>query len=245
MTTWLVLPTYNEVENLERMLKAVVGLNLGLKVLVVDDNSPDSTGRIADEMATRLSDVCVVHRTGERGLGTAYLAGFQHALNRGAHAVLTMDCDFSHDPEAIPVVVKALGSADLVIGSRYVKHGTIENWPFSRRLLSASANGFVRLLLKIPVRDCTSGFRLYRREVLEAIPWNRVRSTGYSFLVETLYWASRQRAIRVREVPICFVDRQYGKSKMGLSEALLGAVELLRLRSALWIKGSSGARPTQ
>ncbi|MCA1630505.1 MAG: hypothetical protein LC774_09240 [Acidobacteria bacterium] len=149
--------------------------------------------------------------------------------------MLTMDCDFSHDPVAIPSLVGALDSARVVIGSRYVAGGRIENWGLYRELLSATANRFVRALFRLPVRDCTSGFRLYRTEVLEGIPWQRVSSTGYSFLVESLYWAMREGGgARVREVPICFVDRVRGQSKMGAREVLHGAINLLRLRVDLW-----------
>jgi dolichol-phosphate mannosyltransferase len=231
---WVVLPTYNEAENLARLLDAIISLRLDLNIVVVDDASPDGTGEIAEESARERPQVHVIRRAGERGLGTAYLAGFRHAVAAGADAVLTLDCDFSHDPASIPALIEAFDSVQLVIGSRYVADGRIENWEMHRKILSASANRFVRTLFKLPVRDCTSGFRLYRREVLEVVPWERVSSTGYSFLVETLYWAARQPSFSVREVPICFVNRARGESKMGWREVFDGARNLLRLRAALF-----------
>ncbi|HVG29546.1 MAG TPA: polyprenol monophosphomannose synthase [Pyrinomonadaceae bacterium] len=233
---WVVLPTYNEAENIAPLVGAILSLDFGLRVVVVDDASPDGTAEIARGLARGSPRVHVIRREGERGLGTAYLAGFRRALDGGADAVLTMDCDFSHDPAAIPSLVAALDSARVVIGSRYVAGGRIENWGFYRKLLSATANRFVRALFDLPVRDCTSGFRLYRAEVLEGIPWQRVSSTGYSFLAESLYWAMRQDdgGARVREVPICFVDRVRGQSKMGAPEVFSGIINLLRLRVDLF-----------
>jgi dolichol-phosphate mannosyltransferase len=232
LRAWAVLPTYNEAGNVARMLRAILSLGLDLDILVVDDDSPDGTAAIVEELARECPRVHVLRRTGERGLGTAYRAGFRHALEAGADAVLTLDCDFSHDPGVIPVLMESLCGADVVIGSRYVPGGRIENWSPYRKRLSAAANRFVRTLFRLPVRDCTSGYRWYRRQVLEAIPWERVRSQGYSFLVETLYWAS-QRAARVKEVPICFVDRKEGRSKMGMREAFQGIGHLVRLKLTL------------
>jgi dolichol-phosphate mannosyltransferase len=232
---WAVLPTYNEAENVAPLVGAILSLDLDLHVVVVDDASPDGTADIVEALARESPRVHVVRREGERGLGTAYLAGFRRAAEAGAEAVLTMDCDFSHDPAAIPSLVEALDSARVVIGSRYVAGGRIENWGLYRKVLSAAANRFVRALFDLPVRDCTSGFRLYRAEVLESIPWPRVSSTGYSFLVESLYWAMRQGdGARVREVPICFVDRVRGQSKMGAREVFSGIINLLRLRVDLF-----------
>lgn len=229
MSTWVVLPTYNEAANLARLAEALSALAGELPLVVVDDASPDGTGAIADALAARTPRIRVLHRAGPRGLGTAYLAGFREALAQGAGALLTMDCDFSHDPAAVPGLLRALPGADLVIGSRYVRGGRIEGWPAHRRLISKSANAFVHALFGLPAADCTSGFRLYRRSVVEGIPWERVRSTGYSFLVETLYWVARQKQARIVEVPICFKDRQHGKSKLGWREAVYGARSLLGL----------------
>jgi dolichol-phosphate mannosyltransferase len=230
---WVVLPTFNEAENVTRMLRAINAVNGELQIVVVDDDSPDGTGWLVEEFAQDCSNVHVIHRQGERSLGTAYLAGFRHAIESGAQAILTMDCDFSHDPNVIPSFIEKIRSADLVIGSRYVPGGKIENWPMRRKLLSASANSFVRTLLGVPVHDCTSGFRLYRRHILENIPWHRVRSIGYSFLVETLYWATHQDGMAVSEVPICFTNRVLGESKLGLREAVQGMSNLLLLKREL------------
>ena len=229
MNTWVILPTYNEASNLARMVERVTALGLGVEVLVVDDASPDGTGAIADTLAAKDPKVHVIHRTEERGLGTAYLAGFREAMARGGDALFTMDCDFSHDPARIPDLVKALESADVVIGSRYVPGGRIEGWPPHRKLISRMANLFVHALFNIPANDCTSGFRLYRKRIVLGIQWERVRSTGYSFLVESLYWASRQEGARLAEVAICFRDREQGKSKLGWREAIHGARNLIRL----------------
>ncbi len=233
MRASLILPTYNEAPNLERLVSAVRALGRGIEILVVDDASPDGTGGIADELARGRDDLAVLHRTGARGYGEALTDGFRAALARGAEAVLTMDCDFSHDPEAIPRLLEALSGADLVIGSRYVEGGELRAWPLHRRLLSASANAFVRALFALPASDCTSGFRAYRRAVVESLPWAELHSQGYSYLVELLYWAVRRRGARVREVPICFTERRAGKSKMGLREIVGGALNLLWLRARL------------
>ena len=239
MSTWVILPTYNEAGNVTRMVDALTALGLGLRVLVVDDDSPDGTGAIADGLAARDANVQVVHRSGERGLGTAYLAGFREATRRGGERLITMDCDFSHDPATIPRLLAAAETADVVIGSRYVVGGRIQGWPPHRRLISKAANLFVHVFFHLTANDCTSGFRLYRKAVVEGIPWNRVRSTGYSFLVETLLWASGQDGARLAEVPICFRDRAHGKSKLGGREVVLGARNLLRL---WWELGRRGNR---
>jgi glycosyltransferase involved in cell wall biosynthesis len=199
-------------------------------VLVVDDESTDGTGEVADRLAAECPDVTVIHRPGPRGFGPALAEGFRLALARGSSAILTMDADFSHDPADIPRLLAALPGADVVIGSRYAPGGQIRAWSFYRRLLSASANWFVRILFLLPALDCTSGFRVYQPELLELMPWDEFHSTGYSFLVEMLYFAARAGRRRFREVPICFVDRRAGTSKMGWREIVLGAANLLKLR---------------
>lgn len=228
MNTWVILPTYNESANLANMVAAISGLGADLDILVVDDASPDGTGKIADALSAENPRVHAIHRQ-KRGLGTAYLAGFREAMAKGGEALLTMDCDFSHDPALIPEMVKALESADVVIGSRYIPGGRVEGWPLHRRVLSRFANLFVHALFEIRVNDCTSGFRLYRKHIVQGIDWERVRSTGYSFLVESLYWASRQPGARLAEVAILFRDREHGTSKLGWREAFKGVRNLLRL----------------
>jgi glycosyltransferase involved in cell wall biosynthesis len=237
MRACLVLPTLNEAPNLPPLLAAIRRAVPDLPILVVDDRSPDGTGAIAEELAARDEYLTVLHRDGPRGFGAALTAGFRRALADGAEAVLTMDGDFSHDPAEIKRLLGALESADMVIGSRYTAGGTIEAWSLYRRLLSAAANAFVRVLYDLPARDCTSGFRCYRRQALQAVPWERLHSTGYSFLVEVLYWASRSPQARVREIPIRFTERRAGRSKMGFREIVAGVFNLIRLRLGLLASG--------
>ncbi len=225
MRTLVVLPTYNEAENLALLLPAL--LALPLEICVVDDNSPDGTGQLAEAWAAREPRVHVVHRPGKLGLGTAYLAGFQFALARGYDAVLTMDADFSHHPRYIPAMLAALNEADLVIGSRYVPGGDV-HYPLHRRLLSRIANWVARTLLRLEPHDCTAGFRLYRAEVLRTVPIEAIRSNGYSFLVEMVN-AVQQHGFRIREVPIVFEDRVRGTSKISAAEIWRAVWTVLRL----------------
>ena len=210
----LCLPTYNERENLEPMLR-VLGdvLPDDARVLVVDDSSPDGTGELADELARELSFVDVLHRPRKEGLGPAYLAAFRRALADGAELVLEMDCDFSHDPQDVPRLLAAAEDADLVLGSRYVEGGGVENWGAVRRFVSSGGSLYARLLLGVGIRDLTGGFKCYRRHVLEAIDIDAVTSTGYAFQIETTYRALRS-GFRVVEIPITFADREAGSSKM-------------------------------
>ena len=225
------LPTYNELENLEPMLRAL-GEVLGPddRVLVIDDNSPDGTGELADRLASELERVEVLHRPRKEGLGPAYLAGFRRALELGAELVVEIDCDFSHDPADVPRLLDAAVDADLVLGSRYVPGGSVENWGAVRRAISAGGSIYARLLLGVPIRDLTGGFKCFRREVLEAIDLDAIHSKGYAFQIELTYRALR-RSFRVREVPIRFVDREVGGSKMSRSIVLeaIWKVPLLRL----------------
>lgn len=225
----VVLPTFNEVENIERLVPQLLALPHGLRVLVVDDHSPDGTGALADRLAAEKPErVGVIHRAGKLGLGTAYLAGFRRALAQGAGAVLTMDADFSHHPSHIPALVAALATADLVIGSRYVRGGRAVDSPPLRRALSRGANAVAHLALNLHARDVTAGFRLYRRAVLESLPLDRVFSSGYSFLIELLYLVER-RGWRVAEVPIQFRDRTMGESKISRAEVYRALYTVARL----------------
>jgi dolichol-phosphate mannosyltransferase len=206
------LPTYNERENIEPMLRALG--DKGVRVLVVDDNSPDGTGEIAARLAAELDYVDVLHRPRKEGLGPAYIAGFRRALADGAELVLEMDCDFSHSPDDVPRLIAAAESgADLVIGSRYVRGGSIGNWGFIRRFVSAGGSLYARILLGVPVHDLTGGFKCYRRRVLETIDLDAIDSRGYAFQIETTYRTLRA-GFRVEEIPIHFVDREEGGSKM-------------------------------
>ena len=210
----ICLPTYNERDNLEPMLRALaVVLPDGGRVLVVDDNSPDGTGELADELAADLPFVDVLHRPRKEGLGPAYVAAFGNAVSSGAELVLTMDCDFSHDPKDLPRLLEASREADLVLGSRYVAGGRVENWGALRRFVSSGGSLYARTLLGVGIRDLTGGFKCYRREVLERIDLSTIRSTGYAFQIETTYRALRA-GFRVREIPITFADREAGSSKM-------------------------------
>jgi dolichol-phosphate mannosyltransferase len=223
------LPTYNERENVERMVRALG--EHGVDVLVIDDNSPDGTGEIADRLAGELDYVDVLHRARKEGLGPAYLAGFARALADDAELVLEMDCDFSHDPADVPRLVAAAENADVVLGSRYVEGGSIANWGPLRRLISEGGSLYARVLLGVPVRDLTGGFKCYRREVLERIDLAAITSKGYAFQIETTYRALRA-GFRIKEVPITFVDREHGGSKMSRTIVLeaIWKVPALRLR---------------
>ena len=223
------LPTYNERENIEPMLRALG--DKGVRVLVIDDASPDGTGEVAERLAAELDYVDVLHRPTKDGLGPAYLAGFERALAQGAELVLEMDCDFSHDLNDVPRLIAAVEQgADLALGSRYVHGGSVRNWGAVRRLVSSGGSLYARLLLGIDVRDLTGGFKCYRRQVLETIDLRASRSKGYAFQIETTYRAVRA-GFRVVEVPITFVDREVGGSKMTtriVAEALW-RVPMLRL----------------
>ena len=227
------LPTYNERENIEPMLRALG--DKGVRVLVIDDNSPDGTGELADRLAEELSYVDVLHRERKEGLGPAYLAGFRHALAGDAELVLEMDCDFSHDPDYVPRLIAAVeDGADLALGSRYVPGGGVRNWGLLRRLISAGGSFYARIVLGVKVRDLTGGFKCYRRAVLEAIDLDAVDSKGYAFQIETTYRALRA-GFEVVEVPITFADREVGGSKMSkaiVAEAIW-KVPGLRLKALL------------
>jgi len=229
----ICLPTYNERENLESMVRALGGLGLdGLEVLVIDDSSPDGTGEIADRLAAELPWVHVLHRERKEGLGPAYLAGFRRALELGADLVFEMDCDFSHDPADVPRLVQAAEDADLVLGSRYVRGGGTRNWGLVRRCISRGGSLYAQVLLQLGIRDLTGGFKCYRRTVLETIDLEAISSLGYAFQIETTYRALRA-GFRVVEVPITFSDREVGGSKMSKAIVLeaIWKVPLLRLRA--------------
>jgi glycosyltransferase involved in cell wall biosynthesis len=224
----LVLPTYNERENLAALVAAIQALPTPIHIIVVDDNSPDGTGAIADALAARASSVEVIHRSGKLGLGTAYAAGFQRAIQAGNDLILTMDADFSHDPRYLPSIVAASRQSDLVIGSRYVPGGGVRDWPWHRQLLSWGANTIAHLLLGLHARDCTAGFRCYRRPVLEAVDPSAIRANGYSYLIEMLFCCERL-GFTVGEVPIIFADRRLGQSKISQNEILKAGKTVLRL----------------
>ena len=207
------LPTYDERENIEAITSAILAATPEVDILVIDDNSPDGTGEIADAIAAREPRVHVLHRPGKQGLGKAYLAGFAWALARGYPLVLEMDADFSHNPAYLPRILEEARRADLVLGSRNVKGGGTVNWGLGRRMLSRGGSLYARTILGLPVRDLTGGFKCFRREVLEAIDLASVQCSGYAFQIELTYRAAR-KGFRVVEIPIVFEDRRVGKSKM-------------------------------
>jgi dolichol-phosphate mannosyltransferase len=207
------VPTYNERANLPLIVPAILEQDPRLEVLVIDDSSPDGTGDLADTLAAANPRVHVLHREVKEGLGRAYLAGFRWALDRGYEFILEMDADFSHDPKFLPLFIEASRQADLVIGSRYKQGVNVINWPISRLLLSLGANQYARMITGLPISDSTGGFKCFRREVLAAIDFSRVRSNGYAFQIEMSYRAWR-KGFRIVEIPIVFTDRVEGQSKM-------------------------------
>jgi dolichol-phosphate mannosyltransferase len=226
----ICLPTYDERANIEAMLRALEPL--GVHVLVVDDNSPDGTGEIADRLAQELAFVSVLHRRAKEGLGPAYVAGFRRALADGADLILEMDCDFSHDPADVPRLIAACESgADVALGSRYVPGGGTENWGRMRRLVSTGGSWYARKLLGVGIRDLTGGFKCYRRRVLERIDLDAIRARGYAFQIETTYRAIRA-GFDVVEVPIVFADRTAGQSKMSRTIVLEAVTQVPALRFA-------------
>jgi len=228
----VIIPTYNEAENIRRIVPRVLKQDERIEILVVDDNSPDGTGQIADEIVLENPRVHVLHREAKQGLGKAYLAGFAWALERGYDFVFEMDSDFSHDPEFLPEFLRVIENADLVIGSRYKTGVNVINWPMSRLILSYGANLYARWITGVPLCDATGGFKCFRREVLAAIPLDRVQSNGYSFQIEMSFRAWK-RGFRLVEIPIVFVDRVQGDSKMSrkIIREAIWMVWWLRLKS--------------
>jgi dolichol-phosphate mannosyltransferase len=231
---WLIIPTYNEAVNLERIVTAaraeLARVAAGsFRILVVDDNSPDGTGAIAESLTTTGEDLEVLHRPGKAGLGQAYLAGFDHALRQGAELVIEMDADFSHDPRYLPAMLEAARSADVVLGSRYVPGGGVRDWGVVRQLISRGGGIYARMILGVAVRDLTGGFKCIHRRVLEAIDLPSVRAEGYVFQIEVTYRAVLA-GFTVKEVPIVFADRTAGKSKMSARIAVEAMLRLPRIR---------------
>lgn len=218
----VILPTYNELENVLDLSRDVLDRDPRIEVLVVDDASPDGTGDAVERAMRDEPRLKLLRRAGKLGLGTAYLAGFKYGLEHGHDAIFTMDCDYSHHPRYLPGMLALLERRDMVIGSRYVPGGGVENWPWHRRLLSRFANAYARTLLRLPVHDCTAGFRGYRREVLESVEPFAIRSSGYSFLEEMAFRVHRC-GFDIGEVPIVFVDRRLGVSKIETREIYLAA----------------------
>jgi dolichol-phosphate mannosyltransferase len=232
MQTLAIIPTYNERDNIQPLVTAVLAAEPSLDVLIVDDASPDGTGEIAETLAQESSRVRVMHRPGKQGLGTAYVAGFRYALAGGYDRVVEMDADFSHRPEDLPRLLEAAETADVVVGSRKVRGGRVVGWSPLRHILSAGGSLYTRLVLGLPVKDCTSGFMCLHRSVLSALDFARVRSNGYSFLLEMKYLCYRS-GFRLVEVPIVFPDRKVGRSKMSLAIILEAMARVWGLRVGL------------
>jgi len=240
----VIVPTYNERDNIARIIGSVLEQDRRLEILVVDDGSPDGTGQIVESLMEREPRVHIVKRAGKMGLGTAYVAGFAWALERGYDFIFEMDADFSHDPAHLPQFLRAIENADLVLGSRY-RNGkvTVVNWPIQRLLLSYFANVYARIVTGLPVWDATGGFKCFRRRVLESIDFNHVRSNGYAFQIEMSFRAWKQR-FRIVEIPIVFVDRTEGQSKMSGSIVREAIWMVWRLRFWAMTGKIHGPRPT-
>ena len=234
----MVIPTYNEFMNLRWIVERLRTAQPGVDVMVVDDDSPDGTGRLADSLAADVPQISVLHRESKAGLGPAYAAGFDRALADGAEIVIEMDADFSHDPADLPRLVKAIDEgADIAIGSRYVAGGSTPDWPLIRRLISRGGNFYARLMLGIPVRDATAGFRAFTAEALGELPYRAAEASGYGFQVE-MAWRANQRGLKIIEVPISFRDRARGTSKMGLP-IVLEAMRLVTVWGIARLFGSA------
>ncbi|HTP09600.1 MAG TPA: polyprenol monophosphomannose synthase [Anaerolineae bacterium] len=230
----VIVPTYNELDNINILLDELLALPVNLSVINVDDNSPDGTGAASDAWAARYPDrVQVVHRAGKLGLGTAYIAGFKRALESDFDRIMTMDADFSHHPRYIPSMLDLSRDCDMVIGSRYVPGGGTLNCTWKRQILSQGANTFAKVMLGLHAKDCTAGFRCYRREVLQAIDLNGIRSNGYSFLIEMIFYVQR-RGFSIGEVPIIFEDRRRGTSKISQNEVMRALQTVQRLSVRRW-----------
>ena len=229
MKTLIVTPTFNERKNIRELVSTLFELNPDFHILVVDDSSPDGTAEIVKELQADCANLHLLSRNEKTGLGSAYIAGFNYALERDYEVVVQMDADMSHDPKDVPFLIEAIENADLAIGSRYISGINVVNWPLQRLIISYGANIYTRLVTRLPVRDATGGFKCWRREALEAINLDGVRSQGYSFQIEMTYRAWL-KGFRITEIPIIFVDRTVGESKMTYSIMLEAAVMIPRLR---------------
>jgi dolichol-phosphate mannosyltransferase len=227
--TWVVLPTYNEIENLPEIAPAILDALPGATLLIVDDSSPDGTGELADRLAADNPRYRALHRKSKQGLGKAYVAGFNEALKNNAGRVVQMDADWSHDPKYLPSLVDGLAKNDVVIGSRYVKGGGVVNWGLMRKLISRGGSTFARTVLRLSPHDLTGGFKAWSGKTLTALPLDRLHSGGYVFQIETTFLASRMGA-RIAETPIIFVDRQHGASKMSRRIIVEALIVVLQLR---------------
>ena len=232
MKTLIIIPTYNELENLPRLLPEVLSKEEGIHILIVDDNSPDGTAAFVEDQMTNNNRIHLIKRQSKQGLGTAYIAGFKYALQNNFQIVFEMDADFSHDPKEIPRFLDEIKNSDVVLGSRYINGVNVINWPMRRLLLSSFANLYTRFITGMPIHDATGGFKCFRREVLEAIDLDKVKSNGYAFQIEMSFKAWK-KGFKLKEIPIIFVDRVKGKSKMSkkIVREAVTMVWKLRLKS--------------
>jgi dolichol-phosphate mannosyltransferase len=229
----VIVPTLNERDNLPELARAILAQPVGAELLVVDDNSPDGTGAVADELAGQDPRVHVLHRPERLGIGSAYVAGFQRAVRDGFDRVVTMDADWSHDPSYLPALVGPADSHDLVVGSRYLNGISVVNWSLARLALSSAGNAYVRTITRLPLRDCTSGFQCIRTAALQRIGLEHIRTNGYSFLVEVKY-RLRRRGCSMTEIPIVFTQRRHGRTKMTREQIMLSLLNVWRLRLGLY-----------
>jgi len=237
----VVIPTYNERDNIEKLVNEILALHINAHILIVDDNSPDGTGHIADFLAEKHGEIHVIHRQGKMGLGSAYIEGFKYALKAGAEKILEMDADFSHNPECLPHFIEKTEDYDLVIGSRYLNGVSVVNWPIRRLMLSYFANVYTRVITGLKISDCTGGFKCFKREVLETIDLDKIRSDGYSFQIE-MNFRCVENGFRVGEIPIIFIDRHAGTSKMSKKIVREAVIMVWRLRIGSLIKGMLGMK---
>ncbi|MEI6704448.1 MAG: polyprenol monophosphomannose synthase [Deltaproteobacteria bacterium] len=242
MKAVVVIPTYNEKDNVRHLTDQVLAQHEDIHILFVDDNSPDGTGLIIDDLVAGNDHVHVLHRSGKLGLGSAYREGFKIALAMGADYVLEMDADFSHDPRALPLFLSAIQENDLVVGSRYLNGVSVVNWPIRRLILSYSASVYTRIITGLRLHDCTSGFKCFRRSALEAVDLGRVRSDGYSFQIEMNY-RCMEKGLRIAEIPIIFIDRHAGSSKMSRGIVREAVIMVWKLRIGSIISRLLGSSP--
>jgi len=230
----IIVPTFNEIENVPRLVEAILNYAPDINILFVDDSSPDGTGQLIKELQSKHANIYLLERKKKEGLGRAYIAGFRFALDKGFQYIFEMDADFSHDPKEVPRFLEAIGESDLVLGSRYIRGVNVVNWPLRRLLLSYFANMYTRIVTGIPIADCTGGYKCFRREVLEAIDFDSIKSNGYGFQIE-LNFKAWKKGFSIKEIPIIFVDREFGESKLSkkiMWEAIF-LVWKLRLNSLL------------
>ena len=240
-TAYVIIPTYNERDNLRPLTERILSQHQSLRILIVDDNSPDGTGQLADELAREDSRIQVLHRPAKLGLGSAYREGFRRALDLGADYLIEMDADFSHDPAVLPLFLEKIAACDLVIGSRYINGISVVNWPLRRLMLSYGANVYTRLITGLRIMDCTSGFKCFRRSLLERIDLARITSDGYSFQIE-MHFRCAELGARICELPIIFIDRRVGQSKMSKRIVREAVLMVWRLKLDSLIRRLLGGR---